>query len=237
MRRLVLAALIATGSASAAAPDGQTHLFILSGQSNMAGMDPNASFVPAVEKAFGKDKVLVVKDAHGGQPIRRWHKAYRYPDGREIKDRSQIGDLYDRLMEKVKAATAGRAFDTVTFVWMQGERDAKEALAEAYPTAFKGILDQLKADLKRDRIRFVIGRISDFDLKNAAYPHWTRIRDIQVKLAEEDPDGAWIDCDDLNDGKNKAGKEIRDDLHMSVDGYRTMGERFAEKAIALLRRP
>jgi arylsulfatase A-like enzyme len=38
------------------------HLFILSGQSNMAGLNPEISFTPAVETAFGKDNVIVVKD-------------------------------------------------------------------------------------------------------------------------------------------------------------------------------
>jgi len=50
------------------------HLFILSGQSNMAGLQPAESFTPAVEKTFGKEKVIVVKSGQGGQPIRRWYK-------------------------------------------------------------------------------------------------------------------------------------------------------------------
>jgi len=52
----------------------KTHLFILSGQSNMAGLNPQISFTPTVETAFGKENVIVVKDAKGGQPIMRWYK-------------------------------------------------------------------------------------------------------------------------------------------------------------------
>ncbi|MEO1982682.1 MAG: hypothetical protein ABGZ24_19400 [Fuerstiella sp.] len=37
------------------------HLFIMSGQSNMAGLDPDESFTPAVQSAFGKENVIVVK--------------------------------------------------------------------------------------------------------------------------------------------------------------------------------
>ncbi len=233
---LALFVLVACTSEAGSLPmqGGKKHLFILSGQSNMAGLDPNISFTPTVEKAFGKENTLVVKDAVGGQPIRRWYKNYQYPDKREIKDKSKIGDLYDRLMGKVKAAMGDRKFDTVTFVWMQGERDAREALADVYAAAFKGIIAQLKQDLKKDTIYFVIGRISDYDIKNSKYKHWTRIRDVQVQLAREDKNGQWIDCDDLNDGKNRSGKQIKNDLHMSVEGYRKMGERFAEKAIALI---
>ena len=46
------------------------HLFILSGQSNMARLKPENSFIPAVESKFGKENVIVVKHAKGGQPIR-----------------------------------------------------------------------------------------------------------------------------------------------------------------------
>ena len=41
------------------------HLFILSGQSNMDRLDPKVSFTPAVEAAFGKENVIVVKDSKG----------------------------------------------------------------------------------------------------------------------------------------------------------------------------
>lgn len=42
------------------------HLFILSGQSNMVGLDPNITFTPNVTAALGKDAVIVVKDAPEG---------------------------------------------------------------------------------------------------------------------------------------------------------------------------
>ena len=38
---------------------------------------------------------------------------------------------------------------------------------------------------------------------------------------------------ELNDGINAQGKNIANDLNTSVEGYRIMGERFAEKAIQL----
>ena len=59
------------------------HLFILSGQSNMQGHRPDEAFTPAVEKALGKSKVIIVQDALGGQPIHRWWKEWKDP--REIR--------------------------------------------------------------------------------------------------------------------------------------------------------
>lgn len=211
------------------------HLFILSGQSNMAGLDPNASFTPAVEQAFGKDNVTVVKNAQGGAPIRSWVHDYEFPDKRGINDKEKklMGKKYSDLLQAVQAATQGSTYDSVTFIWMQGERDAREQLAEVYARSFHSILQQLKTDLKLDEINFVIGRISDFDMQNKQYPHWTRIREIQVKLAEGNPAGAWVDTDDLNGGEpGVAGGG----LHYTKEGYVTLGRRFAEKAIALAKK-
>ena len=61
------------------------------------------------------------------------------------------------------------------------------------------------------------------------------IRDIQVKVGGSDPRFAWINTDDLNEGINRNGKKINNDLHMSVEGYKTMGERFARNSIQLIK--
>lgn len=210
------------------------HLFILSGQSNMAGMDPDQSFTPAVEKEFGKENVTVVKVAKGGAPIRGWYKNYQFPGRRNLtaRQKADFGKIYDKLMEAVEAATSGKSYDSVTFVWMQGERDARLSLSEVYEASFKGILDQLKDDLALNEINFVIGRISDFDMQNERYPHWTKIRDIQVKMADKAPNGTWVDTDDLNGGK--PGK-VGGGLHYNESGYATLGQRFAESAIELIK--
>jgi hypothetical protein len=215
------------------AGEGGMHLFILSGQSNMAGLNPDLSFTPTVEAAFGAENVIVVKDAQGGQPIRRWFKEWKPATG-DKPDKN--GDLYDRLMKKVSASIEGRTIKTVTFVWMQGERDAREKHGEVYQDSMKGLIAQLSNDLGRQDVNFVIGRLSDFDMQNARYPHWTMVREAQVALAEADPRGAWVDTDDLNDKINKSNNTVRHDLHYTHDGYKTLGRRFAEKAIELIKR-
>ncbi len=214
----------------AQAADGK-HLFILSGQSNMQGHRPQEAFTPAVEKALGKENVIVVQDALGGQPIQRWYKKWTSPQG--VKP-AKTGDLYDRLMGKVRPAVKGHKLKTVTFIWMQGERDAKMKWGPVYSASLVGLHAQLSADLKRKDVNLVIGRLSDFDLKNKRYPHWTMVREAQVKLAESKPHFAWVNTDDLNDGKNRRGKEIKDDLHYSAEGYKTLGKRFAESALNLI---
>lgn len=206
------------------AADKDKHLFILSGQSNMARLDPNISFTPAVEKAFGKENVTVVKDAQGGQPIHRWYKKWEPAQGDAP---ATTGDLYDRLMKKIDVAVKENKFATVTFIWMQGERDAKEKHGDVYAASLKGLLAQLEDDLKRKDINFVIGRLSDAGNANNK-SDWGVVRKAQVEVAEAYARGAWVDTDDLNGEKN--------DLHYTVDGYKKLSERFAEKSIELIKK-
>jgi len=224
-------ALLFSAGNTFADPEGK-HLFILSGQSNMQGHRPDEAFTPAVEKALGKENVIVIQDALGGQPIQRWWKDWTAPDG---KKPAKTGDLYDRLMSKVNPAIKGQKLASVTFIWMQGERDAKMKWGDVYEASLLGLHAQLSNDLGRDDMNFVNGRLSDFDLKNAKYPDWTKIREIQVKVADSSPYFAWVDTDDLNDGKNRKGKEISNDLHYSAEGYKTLGKRFAKKALELIK--
>ncbi|MFK7765917.1 MAG: hypothetical protein AB8B55_01655, partial [Mariniblastus sp.] len=50
-------------------------------------------------------------------------------------------------------------------------------------------IGQLKNDLGEREINFVIGRLSDFDMDNMRFPHWTMVREAQVTVAEADPHG------------------------------------------------
>ena len=211
--------------------EGGIHLFILSGQSNMRGLQPEESFTPVLESEFGKENVIVIKYAVNGQPIRRWYKEWNPPEGSEITAQP---DLYDSLMIKILPAIENKKIKTATFVWMQGERDARTELGEVYERSLVGLYEQLSNDLQQEEMNFVIGRLNDFDMDNQKYPHWTMVRDAQVKVAESNPRFGWIDTDDLNDGFNRQGKEIKDDLHMSAEGYFKLGERFANKAIEII---
>jgi hypothetical protein len=212
--------------------DNGKHVFILSGQSNMVGLEPNTSFIPAIASEFGKNRTIVIKDAMGAQPISRWYKNWKAPNG-SIPEKT--GDLYDRLMRKVNESIKNQKVASVTFIWMQGERDARMKFANVYESSLLGLYQQLSKGMERTDVNFIIGRLNDFDMENKKWPHWTLIRDIQVKVGESNPRFSWVNTDDLNDGLNAKGVAIFNDLHMSVEGYKTMGERFAEKAIELIK--
>ena len=230
-KTIILVSFIAFIISSCVSKEEGKHLFILSGQSNMVGLRPEESYTPAIKDEFGEENIIVVKDALGSQPIRRWYKDWKPLEGDEPKAQP---DLYDTLMIKVYTAIENEKIATVTFIWMQGERDAREKLGEVYETSLIGLHKQLSNDLERKDINFIIGRLSDFDMSNEKYPHWVMIRDVQVKVAESNPRFDWVNTDDLNDGVNRRGKEIKNDLHMSAEGYAIMGKRFADKSIQLI---
>ncbi len=215
------------GLVPAAAADKKVRLFVLSGQSNMAALDPSISFTPAVEKEFAGDEVIVVKYALAGQVIRRWYKKWQLPSGAtDYMSVTENGALYDQMMQAVTKALGDKKPDSVAFVWMQGERDAEFGWQAAYYEALRGTIEQLRADLKHPDIAVVVGRLSDH-LKNAG---WDGVRAAQEKVAADEPLGAWVNTDHLNDvdGKN--------DLHYTKDGYAELGRRFAASAIKLIRK-
>ena len=88
------------------------------------------------------------------------------------------------------------------------------------------MLKNLREDLGRDDVNFVIGRLSDHS-QPEKYKEWGAMRQIQVELAESSLRGAWIDTDDLNGNTNE--------LHYpnGENGRVALGKRFAAKAIEL----
>lgn len=221
----VLLILVGLTGLASGADVQKVHLFILSGQSNMAGLNPDLSFTPTVTEALAQDKVIVVKSAQGDQPIRGWFKQWKPAKGRTLAGNYQAGDLYDKLMSKVNPAIEGIKPDTITFVWMQGERDAKEMHGEVYAASMRGVIEQLRTDLKRPDMCAVIGRLSD--CMNGSKTHWDMVRAAQVEVAQTDPRVAWVDTDDLNGEK--------DGLHYSEEGYVELGKRFAQASLDLMK--
>ena len=223
--------LLSTAITSASTETGK-HLFILSGQSNMTG-GLKAGFAKKVEDTYGKENTVVVHHSKSGRGIRFWDKDYRFPDqyrfpGKGIpseRSKQQHGQEYGPLIGKVREAIEGNLFDTVTFVWMQGESDGGRGLGSVYEESFRRLMDRLKTDLNRQDIGFVIGRINDSKVND---PNWELVRDVQVKIALNSSNGEWIDTDDLSGTEHG--------VHFPKENYPKIGQRFAQKAIDLIRK-
>ncbi|NNE93336.1 MAG: acetyl xylan esterase [Verrucomicrobiales bacterium] len=213
------------------------HFFLLSGQSNMAGLNPENGFLPEAKKLLPDAEIVHLKVARGGQPIRLWLKEWDEIAGKHGLDVKNEGKTpyYDQILaqfaELKKKYPDG--FDSVSFCWMQGERDAKSGLDGAYEDALKKLIANLRRDLDAPEMNFVIGRLSDHDPKGQWTKGWAKVRDVQVKIAKEDENGAWVDTDDLNDIEKKG--VMTNDLHYSKEGYATFGQRLAQQAVRLIK--
>ena len=206
------------------------HLFILSGQSNMARFKPALWFTPGISKALGGDNIIVSFHAQGGQPISKWYKEWKSSKGETDPD---AGKIYDAMMEATQTKIDGERIRTVTFIWMQGEADSKAQNSDVYLASLNGLKKQLEEDLQRTDINFIIGRLSDSgffrrrDKKRVENLDWEEIRKAQQSFADASQRAVWIDTDDLNGEKNE--------LHLiKPDGYSMLGERYVEAALKLL---
>ena len=257
---LSLCLLALTPAALAQIEEDPTHLFILSGQSNMVPSSIRNTFYAQVEAEYGADNVIMAHHANNSSPIRMWDKSWQIPQD-DLNDQDLIdsiarnpnGKLYEQfvtpgdptsgydpytptLMRNVSNAINNKTFDTVTFIWMQGEEDARYGWSESYEAAFYSVLDQLRDDLDHQDINVVLGRIGDWWVNsNPAIDEGDEIRTIQQAIGESGPNTAWVDTDDLNDGTDIYGFENHG--HYTAEGYVTLGNRFADESIALLSVP
>ncbi len=227
---LIIIISIITGFGLLKAEVSGKHLFILSGQSNMARFKPALWFTPGISKKLGAENVIVSFHAEGGQPISKWYKEWKSSKGDSDPD---AGKIYDAMMEATQTKIDGEKIQTVTFIWMQGEADSKAQNSDVYLASLNGLKNQLEEDLQRTDINFIIGRLSDSgffrrrDKKRVENLHWEEIRKAQQSFADASQRAVWIDTDDLNGEKNE--------LHLiKPDGYSMLGERYVEAALKLL---
>jgi hypothetical protein len=237
MKQIVLLTAVAVSIAFGAvvsAAEKRVHIFILSGQSNMAGMNPKAGFEPEAKKQFPDAEVVYLKIARGGQPIRLWVEEFPEIAKKHkltVPGKAAGTQYYEPILKQYRGLLDKHPKPaSVTLCWMQGERDAKEKLSAAYAEALEQLIENLRRDLKQPEMNFVIGRLSDFGKPGDT--EWENVRRAQVELARKDKRGSWVDCDDLND-KEKDGVK-RNDLHYTKEGYELLGRRFARQAKALI---
>ena len=222
------------------AADKPVHLFILSGQSNMQGMDPETGFLPEAKKLFDGEQVVYIKVAKGGQPICRWLEEWdsiAEKNGVDARTRKRIlkdkgVEFYQPILDQYKEMLKKHPKPaSVTFCWMQGERDANGGGQPAYKDSLKLLISKLRRDLECPDMNIVIGRLSDAGQKK---PSWGAMRKIQMEIVDEDPHGAWVDVDDLND-REKDGKVSNAVHYNRPEGYIILGQRFARQGYALIK--
>jgi Carbohydrate esterase, sialic acid-specific acetylesterase len=191
--------------------DGQAWVALAPGVTEETGFGPELSFACQMTATL-KEPVGIIKHSVGGTDLaERW-------------DPVNPKSLYAELVEKVRAARESRPVEVVGMLWMQGERDSKDAeMAAAYGDNLGELIKSARRHFENPDMPFVAGRVNP---PEAEFLHVGLVRNAQeeCRLGQY----AFIDCDTLPKGP--------DNLHYDTEGVVTMGERFAEAMLKLLGR-
>lgn len=222
------------------------HIFLLMGQSNMAGF---GKLKPGDEKAVP----YVLQQLNVGKP--GWKPAAHPLHNRKPTDRFGLGlpfakeylkgksgvvvglipvavggapisglrkgGVYADAMEKVHFALKQGTIKGI--LWHQGESDAINAkLAPRYEENLHGLIADCRKDIKDAMLPFIVGDLVDsWGVKGNAKKHAKNIalvRDVLRELPNKVKNTAFVESKDCS----AAG------VHFKRDGYITLGKRYAE---------
>ena len=233
--------------------DAPTDLYLLIGQSNMAGRGiTNAANRLSSERVFKftKDR----KWAEGVEPIHYDRPFVGAGPGlafarsmADADDQVVIGlipcadggtplsrwepgcDLYTNAIARTKAAlaTGGRLRG---ILWHQGEADswAKET-AETYAVRLTNMVTQLRHDLDAEEVPFIAGEVGlhyEISLKKRGKKSFVREINAQMKKAVGSLLAAsWVSADGLESGQ--------DGIHFTTDSAYELGRRYARNMLRM----
>ena len=234
------------------APPRDLALFLLIGQSNMAGrgkVEPQDreplsgvwTFTPAGQWAPAIDPLHADKPTAGVGLARSFAHALQrvgYAQniglipcafGGSALDEWQPGQPhFKNAVARAKQAMAAGQLRGI--LWHQGEEDAKSAAkADTYAARFAKMLAALRTELAAPDAPVVVGALGEFlPARNGnTHPHARAVNQQLASLAKDDPRIGLVDSAGLADQG--------DQLHFSAAALRTFGRRYAEEFLRLKR--
>jgi hypothetical protein len=222
---------------------GKFHLYLLIGQSNMAGrgaveeadkvphprvftftkenawapaLDPLHFDKPIAGVGLGSTFGRVMAEADPGVRI----GLIPYAVGGTPLARWQKGmDLYEQALARAKAAQADGELKGI--LWHQGEGDSKrEADATSYGERLAKMVTALRADLGAGDVPFVAGRLGEFLKAKDGEPAFFGVVNAQIdSIATRVPKAAAVSSEGL--------KHKGDGVHFDSASLREFGKRYA----------
>jgi hypothetical protein len=267
MRRLMLLVILlaattmvterpVVSAARQAAPTTGMQLFLLAGQSNMAGrgdvadqdrtphhrvwmLDRGLLWAPAVEPmhfdkpiaAVGPGRAFGVAIAEASPNV----AVGLIPTavGGSPITAWQPGVLYPETGaypwdDAVRRTRAAMPQGALrAILWHQGESDGNDAAAPMYEARLRSLIARFRAEFGDPTLPFIIGQLGRFEGKP-----WTAGYELvdaaHQRVAADVPNVAFVPSDGLRDKG--------DQLHFSADAARELGRRYARAYLALTRR-
>jgi hypothetical protein len=229
------------------AADADFHLYLLIGQSNMAGrgkvelqdkvavprvlmLNKANEWVSAVDPiSFDKTIAGVSLGRTFGIEMAKANKEVKIGlipcavGGTPIRRWQQQGDLYQAALKRAKLAQKDGVIKGI--LWHQGEGDSgKEETAKIYEAQLHAMIEAWRKDLGNQKIPVIVGELGQF---------WKRAKhkavvDAALKaLPGKAKHAAWVSAEGLN--------HKGDGVHFNAAGYRELGKRYAAKMQALLK--
>lgn len=239
-------------SASPPADPASFHLYLLIGQSNMAGRGALDATPPADEPrifALAPDGTWMIARDPLHEKIGRTEPGVGpglsfarkmleanpkitiglipcAVGGSPLKRWEKGADLYTAALGRALAATKIGTLKGV--LWHQGETDAGKADAAAsYESRLVKMIASLREDLGRPELPVVVGEIGRF-LKPDKQPHADAVRAAIKRVPSIVPHSAFVDSEGL--------EHKGDSLHFDTASTRELGVRYA-RAMQLLENP
>lgn len=245
--RLVLAILAnSLLSAHPLQPENTVKIFLLGGQSNMAGQlkeywaklnSPYKDPFPAVPRWHNKArKWIPLAPTHRfGPEVAFGHSIIQAMPNQQIRLikyaingtalyndwKPDEGPQYNGFMQAAQSALANLEAQQIPYeiagmLWLQGESDAKEQMGAAYEANLTAFILKMRSEFKTPDMPFIIARVRNFYGKGEQ-AHM--VRSAQEKLAQKLPMVAYFDTDDLNPLVNGG--------HYNMESTIEIGKRFA----------
>lgn len=262
-RRQVLAVLAAAGAfllaparaePAALPPKEKFHLFLLVGQSNMAGRgvvtpadrEPHArvlmlnqagEWVPAVDPlhfdkpaaagvGLGRSFAIAVAEATPGVTIGLIPCAV----GGSPIDAWQPGFYYNATQshpwdDAIRRAQLALQSGTLKgILWHQGESDSSRELAPGYAAKLQDLVARFRAELRAPEVPFIVGQLGRFE-DSPWNEYRTLVDRAHRELPAKVPHTAFVSAEEL---KHKGDK-----VHFHADSYREFGRRYAAAYLQL----
>lgn len=233
---------------AALAPRRPMDVFVLVGQSNMAGRGvPEAQDRKPLPRVYMLTKAMewsaAVDPMHFDKPEiagvglgRSFAHALAKLDpkaeiglvpcamgGSALDEWKPDGKLYTNAVSRArKAIEAGRLRG---ILWHQGEADSNnEAKAQSYTERWKANLGSFRKEIGAEDTPIVVGQLGEF-LSDTKYPYKRMVNEQQALLPLSVPRVAWVSSAGL--------KHKGDDVHFDTPSLREFGRRYAMAYLSL----
>ena len=179
---------------------------------SMQGVGPTYAFAKAIAQK-SKAPIALVVNARGGSSINSW-----------LKD-SKDGYYEQSLLRIRQAIDNGGVVKAI--IWHQGEADCK--YPESYKKKLASMVNDLRTDLNCPDVPFIVGEISRWN--------WTKREEGTVPFNKMIRNvSSFIPNTDCVSSKGCNMRKDVTDPHFGLEGQIKLGERYAKKALKMMKK-